>query len=454
MAEYQSLSDDQRRSFIDSLQLYEANEAALHAASSFRRGMYWKTVKGSEYLVRTIGSNGEMKSLGPRSLETEKIYEAFVSGRANSRERLERLSARFNKAARIARVPVIAARILSSLEEAGLLGEKVIIVGTNALFAYEAAAGVRFDSELMATNDIDVLWDVRSQLALLGPADGAKSLLKILKSADRSFEVSGRKTYRAVNDDGYMVDFIKRVPRPALRAETKKLHGDDVMSAAEIEGLDWLLNSEKLEQVVIAEDGTPVRMVVPDPCAFALHKSWLSNRNDREPVKKTRDWSQAKAVWALVEDYLPRWHMDKNRLKALPASVHKHAKRISAAVADERIEFAIANQGSKAFTTQSGPILTLLTRFAEKGDLPSISRAFVRFAQAMPANSEFVANAMPAKITNYLIAHQGIDPVALMRWSKDNPGWTAELKDMLEDPALFEPFVQHIAVAIKNVDAR
>jgi hypothetical protein len=46
-------------------------------------------------------------------------------------------------------------------------------------------------------------------------------------------------------------------------------------------------------------------MLVPDPRAFALHKAWLSGLATREPIKKTRDLDQAKAVAKLVQDEMP-----------------------------------------------------------------------------------------------------------------------------------------------------
>ena len=47
-----------------------------------------------------------------------------------------------NRANRLNRVPSMPARIIRALDEAGLLGVHLTVVGTNALFAYEVAAGV------------------------------------------------------------------------------------------------------------------------------------------------------------------------------------------------------------------------------------------------------------------------------------------------------------------------
>lgn len=64
------------------------------------------------------------------------------------------------------RVPSIVTAALRKLDEFGLLGKNVLVIGTNAMYGYEAVAGVMFDAGLMATTDVDLLWDSRSTLKL------------------------------------------------------------------------------------------------------------------------------------------------------------------------------------------------------------------------------------------------------------------------------------------------
>jgi hypothetical protein len=115
-----------------------------------------------------------------------------------------------------------------------------------------------------------------------------------------------------------------------------------------------------------------------------------------------------------------------------------------------RIAKAIAAQGLAAYTTESGAVLELLTELANEDDLASFSRAFVIFARAKPANATFVANAVPAKISNFLIKHRGVDALSLLKWCDANPGWTDDLKGALRDPARFEHTVDNLAQAIKR----
>jgi hypothetical protein len=137
-----NLSGEQRRQLIDTQQAYDAWRAAK--ADSNRRfagSMRWGERNGKEYLLRKIGKTE--RSLGFRSKETEAAYEAFLRGRSENSDRLAGLSERLDKLAPVnvamglGRMPSIGARIVRACDEQGLLGEQLIVVGMNAMFAYE-----------------------------------------------------------------------------------------------------------------------------------------------------------------------------------------------------------------------------------------------------------------------------------------------------------------------------
>ena len=238
------------------------------------------------------------------------------------RDRLKE-QARFCRAARVARVPRVVCTVLRLLEQKKLLGSTLQVIGTNALYAYEAQAGVIFRSALMATQDADMLWDVRSRLKL-GTAARLEpgGLLAILQQADRSFELIRKRRFRAVTRSGYMVDLLKPEPRPAHLQEGRRLgdDGEDLV-AAEIRNLQWLASSPKLTQHVIGDDGYPALMVAPDPRAFALHKLWLGRQADRESIKRRRDQEQAQAVCRLVLEHMPHLRFTPDELRMFPKSV-------------------------------------------------------------------------------------------------------------------------------------
>jgi hypothetical protein len=322
------INDDQRRIYIDTAQLHEAYMDAFTKSRAYRGGMHWKKVKGRQYLFRSLDRYGNGKSLGPRSNKTESTYHEFHNNKKKVHTRLKRLKeklreqARFCRAARISRVPRVVTAILRLLEQHQLLGRNLQIVGTNALYAYEARAGVFLKRGLLATRDMDVLWDIRPKLRLFAIDDiDDKGLIHILKKADRSFDLIDKKGFRAVNQAGYMVDLIKPEPRSVMITENRQFGGDGDLMAVEIKNLQWLVSAPKFDQIVIGEDGFPGMMVVPDPRVFTVHKLWLSNQTNRDAIKKKRDRSQALAVYRLILQYLPEFKIRRKELRMFPETI-------------------------------------------------------------------------------------------------------------------------------------
>lgn len=303
-----SWSNQQRLHQVNTGQLFENYRPALSHAASYRYGMRWKTVRSTEYLFRDMDRRGNGKSLGPRSAETEALLAAFTAGRTVAQERLRLISekiqeqARLNKALRLNRVPRVVARVLRELDQAGL-HDSFTVIGTQALYAYEAAAGAHFLLELLASGDVDLLYDVRQKMTVVSEKLDGEGLLGLLKKADKTFECVRENGYRAANAGQFMIDLVI-APRGMHDAESVTFSKEDLV-ATEVPDLQWLLNSSKLDVVAIDEDGWPVPMRVPDPRAFALHKAWLAGLPDREPLKKPRDLEQARSVAQLVIDEMP-----------------------------------------------------------------------------------------------------------------------------------------------------
>jgi hypothetical protein len=328
---FQQLNNDQRREAVNSQQRFLALREAKAAYEAQRGSLTWLRSKGREYLARSYYDKAGLRkqtSLGARSPETEKMKADFEVRRAaaedrwkNLRETMDRQAA-VNRALGLGRVPLIGARIMRALDQFGILGAGIRILGTNAIYGYEASSGVRIDPALTATEDIDLLLDARGGLTFVGDADVSEaSLMKILRRVDTSFERS-RQTFRAVNRDGYLVDLIKPMQNPPWREAPDKVGWDpEDLSAVEIDGLDWLQNSPAFEAIAIDERGEPTRIVAPDPRVWAVHKLWLSRRADREPLKRQRDAAQAEAVAALVADYLIHLPFDAEQLRMLPKDI-------------------------------------------------------------------------------------------------------------------------------------
>jgi hypothetical protein len=100
--------------------------------------------------------------------------------------------------------------------------------------------------------------------------------------------------------------------------------------AAEIEGLAWHENAPSFEAVAIDERGEPLRIVATDPRVWAALKLWLSNRKDREPLKRRHDEAQARIVARLVVQYMPHLPFASEELRMLPKDVVDDAALCSA----------------------------------------------------------------------------------------------------------------------------
>jgi len=335
MIEFQELNNDQRRELVNTQQRYAAYREAEERAKGYRGSMTWTQIKGRDYLVRShYGKSGirRQTSLGLRSKETEAIKLEYDHGRSEAQGRLKNLKtviarqSAINRAIGLGRVPLIGAKIIRALDQAAMLGSGIRVLGTNAIYAYEAAAGVRIDPGLTSTEDIDLLFDARGGLTFAANENvSPPSLLHLLQKIDRSFERS-TQTFRAANGDGYLVDLIKPLRNPPWVAESQRVGVDaDDLSAAEIEGLAWHESAPSFEALAVDEKGEPCRIVATDPRVWAAHKLWLSKRQDREPLRRRRDEAQAQAIGHLVAKYMPHLPYASEQLKMLPKTVFEEA---------------------------------------------------------------------------------------------------------------------------------
>ena len=312
-----------------------AGQAEL--AHRYSGAMSWKRVSGRDYLYRKSGSI--WKALGPRTPEREHARASFHEGRARLKDRLSGLAGRLdemapvNRAMKLGRMPAIASRVLRALDRAKLMGTALDIVGTHALYAYERMAGVFVASGHLATADVDLLYDARAHPRLLGSDVAESGLAGLLRKVDRSFALTSAGSFRAVNRGGFMVDLVQPPPTNRRAAPARSRIGpyEEDLATVEIEGLAWLLNSPKIETVVVDSRGYPLRLVTPDPRAFALHKLWLAERGDRDALKRRRDKAQALLVAKLVTSRLPHLHFDDPALGPLPKALRARAEGLAPA---------------------------------------------------------------------------------------------------------------------------
>lgn len=305
---YSFLTEEQARRQADVVQLYKAWREAAVQTWNGRGGdlaayLAWRKRPDTqrEYLVKRL--RRYEASIGPRSLETEAFKDNYDRRRGKVVDRMTqtyaelRSMARVNKAMRIARMPKLAADIIRQLDEHGLLGPKAIVIGSHALYAYEAAAGVHIRQSLMETRDLDFFWDTDQKLSLAISKVRPPSVFGLLRKVDKSFEASYRLFAR--NRDGFEVELLTAQSGEVDQPQPSGLPGDQ-LDATPYAGLEALIALPRFEAVAIDAQGMPVRVVAPEPRAFALHKEWVSKQPSRNPLKRGRDREQSQIVKRLA----------------------------------------------------------------------------------------------------------------------------------------------------------
>lgn len=204
-------------------------------------------------------------------------------------------------AAGAARVPAVVIKVLEAFWARDLM-DFFTVIGTHALYAYEAAARVTFDPATTATHDVDLLMDVQQRMKLLPIVERQDiSILDVLREADPSFERMEEQKESAMNATGFIVDFLRREePKPVGDAFSASGKEGDVYPVQAPRSQQFL-NSPRFEHIVIGADGRMTVMRTIDPRTFVDFKLWMSDQPTREFIKRARDRQQALAVQSLLD---------------------------------------------------------------------------------------------------------------------------------------------------------
>ncbi|MFZ2854077.1 MAG: GSU2403 family nucleotidyltransferase fold protein [Rhodocyclaceae bacterium] len=313
-----ALDDDAKRQYIDARTVFQAWEDARKVAKEVTGGMYWKHAGETDYLIRTSTKNSQ-KSLGPRSAETEAIYTRFFTRKTTAEDREKSLREmlkrhqRLNRALHVGRVPAIVVDILDVISAAGL-SDYFTVVGTHALYAFEAAVGVRImDSSAMETRDVDLLWDSRKRVQFVSNMkQQGGGMIGLLQKVDASFQIRHDQQYTATNSKGFEVDIIRREVEGNDPHPVRLSDAEDDFWVTQARNAGSLLSAPRFSSVIVSSAGYMARMNTISPLAFARFKRWMAEQADRDPLKRSRDLRQAEVVDALVDEYLPHLRNDLN----------------------------------------------------------------------------------------------------------------------------------------------
>jgi hypothetical protein len=308
-------SVDAQRIAANLEQTYTAWLDAQRELNALPATMYWAAKADTEYLTYKTDSADKGHSFGARSPETEARYASYIEDKSSQKERTEKLQLQLNERATLyktrgLRLPVLADQpgdILRALDLEELLGIDVLLVGTNAFVAYELVCGVRFPTGSEATEDFDLTWcrDTKASLAAMSavaPRSKRKSLIKVIRGVDKTYRINPRKPYQAINSDNYDVELLAAPSTHPLPRE----QGFDPM--ATLVEQEWLLLGRPVSCVVATTRGHACPMVVPDPRWMALHKLWLANKPERNPLKKDKDRRQGNVLLDAVRYFLSTSH--------------------------------------------------------------------------------------------------------------------------------------------------
>lgn len=312
MSNIKDFTDEQRRILVNIEQHYEVWLETARAVRSLPYGLKWVSRGGHEYLYERLDRNGNARSLGPRSLETEAIHAAYIEKKRTLEERLETSSATLEQTCQLyrsLRLPAISsegAKLLREADLRGMLGRSLIVVGTNALAAYSIEAGGFIKDIPDRTDDFDMTW------IAAGPPRVDDMVLAMLKSVDSTYTMNTERTFQARNAKAHEFELL------AAPSTIEGMNRTDQPKPIPLPEQEWLLLGRHVSHVVVALDGSPARIVAPDPRWFALQKLWMSQQAKRSPLKRPKDAVQGASILDAVRDVMPQFPLDEEFEASIP----------------------------------------------------------------------------------------------------------------------------------------
>lgn len=310
-----AFSDEQARALINLRRRYEVWIEAERGLAQLPYGLARKEVGGRAYLYEIRDRKGNGKSLGPWSDAQAAQLEAYRDEKEGLKARAAASRSALDESASIARVlrvPMIANEagpILREADRRGLLGGALLVVGTNAVAAYALEAGGFIPELPDETADFDLAWTE------IDPQQDAQIVWNLLKAVDATFTVNTGRSFQARNANAYEVEILAAPSRAANMART------DRPQPIPLPEQEWLLEGRPVDQVVICRNGSPARIVAPDPRWFALQKLWMSGQSKRHPLKRGKDLKQALLLLDAVAEAMPHYPLDDAFEAALPGEL-------------------------------------------------------------------------------------------------------------------------------------
>ncbi len=305
-------SNDQRKQYINAEHIYAIYLDKLkNYQQEFRYSLFWE----KERLVKKHSRTNKKEYIGKKDDNTIKIYEEFHKNKeqakielSNTKDKLQQAQ-KFNKFYKINRTPSALIKIFQKINEYSL-EDKILVIGTNSLYAFESYCGIFVEEEHLATFDIDLLSKKDKKLSFLFkellPDNKISDFLHLI---DKSFKVDSKVPYRFINKDNVIIDLINP---SSTNIKMDSFYNNKFFDAISLDmnGMQWLENSKLFQSLIIGEDGKVAYIKTISPLDFAIYKQWLSKQKDREPIKRNRDIEQSRLVIKLIQEYMLDINLD------------------------------------------------------------------------------------------------------------------------------------------------
>lgn len=326
MIQVRPFTDEQSRLLINLRQRYEVWMGAEQELAAMPYDLRRKTVTGSVYLYEIRDRSGNGKSLGKLDATWEARFDEYHARKDALKAQIKGLrpalaeSAALYRALRLPMLSSEAGPILRECDRRHLLGSHLMVVGTNAITAYmiEANGSIALPDE---TEDFDLAWVAET------PDDAERRVWDMLKAVDPTFTINSERDFQARNAKAYEVELLVAPSR------VNTLGAKDQPRPVPLPEQEWLLFGRPIDQVIGCRDGSPARIVAPDPRWFALHKLWMSQQAKRNPLKRPKDHKQGIALLDAVATAMPHYPLDDafeaslpNELRPCLAQWQKHRR--------------------------------------------------------------------------------------------------------------------------------
>jgi hypothetical protein len=281
----------------------------------------WKTINGARYLYEIVDRNGNGKSLGRESDALQAHYADYQLQRnankadAVALDEIMNENTRLYAALNLPMIDATAANICRLADVAGMMGTQLLVVGTNAMVAYELEAGARAFLGFDATADCDLAFNGEVTTFIAGGRPIDRTLMSLLKEIDSTYTVNTERSFQARNRQAYEVELLAA---PSVMA---RLPRGELVPVSDMIEQEWLLNGQPVTQTLCGLNRLATRIVCPDPRWMALHKAWLADKPGRRRDKSPKDREQARRLFALIIERLPHYPMDAAFETALPINL-------------------------------------------------------------------------------------------------------------------------------------